>query len=101
MTSENNPGGEDAAKVLLRLAVGGLMLFHGVQKIRHGVDWMYPLLEAKGLPTFIAYGSYFGEVAAPHSYPCGRVDPIGVARSGWHDGHGGVPGVLKPSVHPE
>jgi putative oxidoreductase len=26
---------------------------------------MYPLLEAKGLPTLMAYGSYFGEVLAP------------------------------------
>jgi putative oxidoreductase len=56
---------EDAAKLLLRLAVGGLMLFHGVHKIRNGVDWMHPLLEAKGLPTLLAYGSYLGEVAAP------------------------------------
>jgi putative oxidoreductase len=56
---------EDAGRLLLRLAVGGLMLFHGINKIRHGVDFMYPLLEAKGLPDLMAYGSYFGEVAAP------------------------------------
>jgi putative oxidoreductase len=56
---------EDYAKLLLRLAVGGLMLFHGIHKIRTGVDWMPPLLEAKGLPTFLAYGSYLGEVLAP------------------------------------
>jgi putative oxidoreductase len=56
---------DDAGKLLLRIAVGGLMLFHGVSKVRHGVDYMFPLLEAKGLPTFIAYGSYIGEVVAP------------------------------------
>src|SRR5258707_590405 len=56
---------EDTGRLVLRLAVGGLMLFHGVNKIRHGVDFMFPLLEAKGLPTFIAYGSYFGEIVAP------------------------------------
>ncbi len=56
---------EDTAKLLLRLAIGGLMLFHGVYKIRHGVDFMFRMLEAKGLPVFIAYGSYFGEVVAP------------------------------------
>jgi putative oxidoreductase len=65
MTTENKSWADDVAKLLLRLAVGGLMLFHGVQKIRHGVDFMNPLLEAKGLPTFFAYGSYLGEVVAP------------------------------------
>jgi putative oxidoreductase len=65
MTTENKPWTEDVGRLLLRLAVGGLMLFHGVNKIRHGVDFMYPLLEAKGLPAFIAYGSYVGEVVAP------------------------------------
>jgi putative oxidoreductase len=65
MTTESNSWADDVAKLLLRLAVGGLMLFHGIQKIRHGVDFMHPLLEAKGLPTFIAYGSYLGEFVAP------------------------------------
>jgi putative oxidoreductase len=65
MTTQYDSWTEDVARLLLRLAVGGLMLFHGVHKVRDGVDWMAPLLEAKGLPTFIAYGSYVGEVAAP------------------------------------
>jgi putative oxidoreductase len=65
MTTQYSSWTEDVAKLLLRLAVGGLMLFHGVHKVRDGVDWMAPLLEAKALPTFIAYGSYVGEVAAP------------------------------------
>ena len=65
MTTQHNSWTEDVAMLLLRLAVGGLLLFHGIQKLRYGVDWMAPLLEAKGLPTFIAYGSYVGEVAAP------------------------------------
>lgn len=56
---------EDYGRLLLRLAVGGLMLFHGIHKVRHGVDWMFPMLEAKGLPTLMAYGSYFGELVAP------------------------------------
>jgi putative oxidoreductase len=65
MTTQHNSWTEDVATLLLRLAVGGLMLFHGIHKVRFGVDWMAPMLEAKGLPTFIAYGSYVGEVAAP------------------------------------
>ena len=30
---------DDYGKLLSRLAVGGLMLFHGVHKVSHGVAW--------------------------------------------------------------
>ena len=49
MVTENRPLTEEVSRLLLRFAIGGLMLFHGVNKIRHGVDYMFPLLEAKGL----------------------------------------------------
>ncbi|GGD11524.1 GntR family transcriptional regulator [Franconibacter daqui] len=55
----------DAGKLLLRLAVGGLMLFHGLHKLFDGVDGIQSLLTAHGLPEFIAYGTLAGEVAAP------------------------------------
>jgi len=50
---------------LLRLAVGGLMLFHGLHKAIDGVDGIAGMLVAKGLPGFIAYGVLVGEVIAP------------------------------------
>lgn len=56
---------EDAGKLLLRLAVGGLMLFHGLHKLIDGVDGISGMLVAKGLPGFIAYGVLVGEVVAP------------------------------------
>lgn len=56
---------EDAGKLLLRLAVGGLMLFHGLHKLIDGVDGISGMLVAKGLPGFIAYGVLAGEVVAP------------------------------------
>ena len=56
---------EDAGKLLLRLAVGGLMLFHGLHKLLDGVDGISGMLVAKGLPGFIAYGVLVGEVVAP------------------------------------
>lgn len=56
---------EDVGKLILRFTVGGLMLFHGIHKLRHGVGWMTELLEARGLPASMAYGSYVGEVVAP------------------------------------
>ena len=55
----------DFAKLLLRLVFGILMLFHGVFKLEHGVDWIKPMLAAHGLPGFVAYGAYIGEVIAP------------------------------------
>ena len=56
---------EDFGKLLLRVTVGGLLLFHGASKIVHGVGWLVGLLESTGLPGFIAYGAYIGEVLAP------------------------------------
>lgn len=55
----------DFGRLLLRLTFGILVLFHGVAKVSHGVDWISGLLEAKGLPGFIAYGVFIGEIIAP------------------------------------
>lgn len=45
--------------LILRLAVGGLMLFHGVAKLEHGIDFIQ---ESVGP---LAYGVYLGELLAP------------------------------------
>lgn len=37
---------EDAGKLLLRLMIGGLMLFHGVFKARNGVAPIVGMVEA-------------------------------------------------------
>jgi putative oxidoreductase len=57
--------GDDAGKLLLRLAVGGLMLLHGIAKLTNGVDGIEGMLEKNGLPAVLAYGAYIGEVIAP------------------------------------
>lgn len=56
---------EDFGKLLLRFAVGGLMLFHGLHKLFAGIDGISGMLIAKGFPCFIAYGVLLGEVVAP------------------------------------
>ena len=56
---------DDLGKLLLRLAVGGLMLFHGLHKLFGGIEGISGMLVAKGLPGFIAYGVLIGEVVAP------------------------------------
>jgi putative oxidoreductase len=52
-------------KLLLRLTFGVLMLFHGVAKVQHGVGWISDMLIAQGLPGFIAYGVFVGEIITP------------------------------------
>ncbi|QOG12582.1 DoxX family protein [Arcobacter sp. FWKO B] len=55
----------DIAKLILRLGVGVLMLFHGVHKIMHGIDGVKALTVKAGLPEIMAYGVYVGEVVMP------------------------------------
>lgn len=54
----------DLGLLLLRLTVGGLMLFHGIHKVTNGVGGIGEMLAAIGLPAFIAYGSLLAEVVA-------------------------------------
>ncbi len=56
---------EDTGKLILRITTAGLILFHGISKIVHGVAFMGGALQAFHLPVFIAYGVYIGEVVAP------------------------------------
>lgn len=56
---------EDVGKLLLRITVAGLMLFHGVEKLLHGPGGVRADLAQHGLPEFLAYGVYVGEVVAP------------------------------------
>lgn len=55
----------DAGFFILRWAVAGLMLLHGISKLLQGVAPIEGMLAGMGLPTFIAYGVLIGELAAP------------------------------------
>jgi putative oxidoreductase len=55
----------DLGKLLVRLAVGGLLLFHGIAKLFHGIGFIEGLLASHNLPTMLAYGVYIGEILAP------------------------------------
>jgi putative oxidoreductase len=56
---------EDFGKLVIRLAVGTLLLFHGVHKVLNGIDPIKHMIEAQGLPDWLSYGVYLGELAAP------------------------------------
>ncbi len=55
----------DIGRLILRLTLSGLILFHGIDKILHGIAWMDGPLHAAGLPAFVGYGVFLGEVVAP------------------------------------
>lgn len=55
----------DLGLLIIRLSVGGLMLLHGISKLIHGVGFIEQVVIDAGLPTFIAYGVYIGEVLVP------------------------------------
>ncbi len=59
---------DNFGKLILRLTVGGLILFHGVAKIINPAGAMGMItgqLASMGMPAFVAYGVYIGEVLAP------------------------------------
>jgi len=56
---------DDAGKLLLRVLVGVLLLLHGFHKLITGPGEVSSILAAHGVPGFLAYAVYFGEVVGP------------------------------------
>jgi len=50
---------------LLTWTVAGLMLFHGVSKLMGGVGGIPGMLSGIGVPGFLGYAVYLGEVVGP------------------------------------
>ena len=65
MTGTTASARSDQGLLVLRLAIAGLLLVHGVSKLGSGVDWIGGILTGLGLPGFLAYGAYVGEIVAP------------------------------------
>ena len=71
---------DDEAKLLLRITVAGLILFHGVNKLINldgVIGWMQPMLQGHGLPGFFAYFVLLGEFVAPLLVLAGFFSRIG------------------------
>jgi len=56
---------DDTGKLILRLTLGILILLHGLSKLTGGVGGISGMLSSHGLPGFLAYGVYVGEIIAP------------------------------------
>ncbi|MDZ7841143.1 MAG: DoxX family protein [Gammaproteobacteria bacterium] len=56
---------DDTGKLILRLALGVLILFHGVAKLIGGISSIEGMVASAGLPGLLANGVYLGEVIGP------------------------------------
>jgi putative oxidoreductase len=55
----------DLGILLLRLTIGVLLFLHGYYKLTEGIDWLKETLAAYGLPEYLSYGVFIGEIVAP------------------------------------
>ncbi|OGT59684.1 MAG: GntR family transcriptional regulator [Gammaproteobacteria bacterium RIFCSPHIGHO2_12_FULL_63_22] len=71
--------GDKAGKFILRVSLGVIILLHGIAKLKGGIDPITGMVTAQGLPAFLAYGVYVGEVLAPVMLIAGFYARIGGA----------------------
>lgn len=69
----------DVGKLVLRLTLGVLILLHGIAKISGGTAGLEKMLASAGLPGFLAFGVYVGEVLAPVLVILGFYARVGAA----------------------
>ena len=62
--SERQPA-VDAGLLILRLALGALILCHGLTKLAPPPNFVVGALANVGLPALLAYGVYIGEILGP------------------------------------
>lgn len=55
----------DLGLLILRFLVAGLLLFHGIGNLMNGYEFIKSMVAQAGLPTFVSYGAFFGEIVAP------------------------------------
>jgi putative oxidoreductase len=61
----NQAAMQDFGKLVLRIALGALILLHGISKLKTGLGPIEGMVVSYGLPGFFAYGALVGEVLAP------------------------------------
>jgi putative oxidoreductase len=70
---------DDVGKLVLRLTLGILILLHGIAKVRHGITPIEGMVTGMGMPDYVAYGVYVGEVLGPLLLIAGFYARIGAA----------------------
>lgn len=56
---------DDFGKLVLRVAVGGMLIMHGIGKLIDGIGGIENMVIGAGMPAFFAWAVYIGEVVAP------------------------------------
>lgn len=56
---------DDLGKLVLRLALGLMLILHGLSKLMNGIGGIEGMVVGAGMPAFFAWGVYLGEVLAP------------------------------------
>ncbi len=55
----------DLGKLILRVLVGSLLLFHGISKLQHGYGFVEQMLRSGGFPGYLSHLILVGEILAP------------------------------------
>lgn len=55
----------DNGKLILRVVLAAMLLFHGISKLHNGIGFIGDMLARAGLPAAFGYGVYIGEIVAP------------------------------------
>lgn len=63
--AEQAGGQDDAGKLVLRLVLGILVLFHGIGKLTGGMAFVSGVVAKAGLPGVFAYAVLLGEILGP------------------------------------
>ena len=69
----------DTGKLILRLTLGILILLHGVAKLMNGIGPIQGMVTGMGMPAFVAYGVFAGEVLGPLLLIVGFYARVGAA----------------------
>lgn len=69
----------DIGRLLLRLAIGGLMLIHGLNKLLYGNESVNNILMSVGIPELFSFGVFIGEVIGPIMLIVGYKVRVGAA----------------------
>ncbi len=56
---------QDLGKLIIRIALGVLVLLHGISKLDGGLDGIMKMVETQGFPPSFGYGVLAGEVLGP------------------------------------
>lgn len=70
---------DKTGKFLLRVVLGVIILLHGIAKLKGGIAPITGMVTSHGLPAWIAYGVYAGEVLGPLLLIAGFYARLGAA----------------------